>query len=78
MKGVFHSEVDIKTVINKENNMNEQVIQLYSQKLAQANHDIIELTAEVQRQRKELSEFHRVLNSDETLKALFDEQRGKL
>lgn len=58
--------------------MVDEIILLYSQKLAQANHDNIELTVEIQRLNKELSEFHRVLNSDETLKALFDEQKGKL
>lgn len=56
----------------------KKIIQKYSGLLAQATYEGVELSVQVEELNKELSEIHSVLNSDEGLKALFDEQKNKL
>lgn len=65
--------------------MNEKLLQKYSAELAQATYDKFyavtqaeELQEQLNNTQQELTTFQSVLDSDETLKALFYEQKQKL
>lgn len=58
--------------------MKDKIIKNYSGHLAQATYDNVVLNVKNEELQEELSEFHSVLNSDESLKALFYEQKEKL
>lgn len=58
--------------------MQEQILRIYIEQLAETNHKYFEQIAKNNTLEQELLELQNVLNSDETLKALFDEQKQKV
>lgn len=61
--------------------MNEKLLQKYSAELAQVTYEkfyAVTQVEELQQQLQELTTFQSVLESDETLKVLFYEQKQKL